>query len=98
MNRLLHDFRQTKRAAVLVSVDLKGAYDRVSSEKLVQFLNSQGLSPEWIPYLSQVILKKHLKVVSQNSQDSAWLHVYEGLPQGLSSSSSCSLSCTWMNI
>jgi len=39
MNRLLHDVRQTKRAAVLISVDLKGAYDRVSSEKRLQFLN-----------------------------------------------------------
>jgi len=29
---------------------------------------------------------RHLKVVSQKNQGSAWLHVYEGLPQGLPSS------------
>jgi hypothetical protein len=45
MTRLLHDVRKTKRAAELISVDLKGAYDRVTSEKLLQFLKSKGLSP-----------------------------------------------------
>jgi len=48
MIRILHDVRQTKRAAVLISVDLKGAYDRVTSEKLLHFLYSKGLPPEWI--------------------------------------------------
>jgi hypothetical protein len=67
MIRLLHDFRQTKRAAALISVHLKGAYDRVSSEELLHFLNSKGIPPEWIPYLSHVMLNRHLKVVSQNN-------------------------------
>ena len=60
MTGLLHDVRQTKRVAVLNSVDLKGAYDRVSSEKLLLFLNSKGLPPEWMPYLSHVIVNRHL--------------------------------------
>ena len=41
MTELLHDVRETKRAAGLVSVDLKGAYGRARSEKLLQFLHSK---------------------------------------------------------
>jgi hypothetical protein len=62
---LVHDVMQIKRASVLISVDLKGAYDRVSSEELLHCLNSKGIPPEWIPYLIHVMLNKHLKVVSQ---------------------------------
>jgi hypothetical protein len=68
------------RERLYFSVDLQGEYDRVSSEKLVKFLNSKVSLPEWIPYLSHVMLNRHLKVVSQNNQGSPWLHIYEDLP------------------
>ena len=65
MIRLLHDVRQTKRTAVLISVYLKDASDRVRSEKVLQFLNSKDLPSEWIPYLSHVMLNRRLKIVSR---------------------------------
>ena len=44
---------------------LEGAHDRFRSEKVLQFLNAQSFAPERIPYLSHVLLNRHLKVVSQ---------------------------------
>jgi hypothetical protein len=42
MTRILSDFRQNKRAAVLISVDMKGAYGRITSEKLLQWSTIQS--------------------------------------------------------
>ena len=41
-------------------------------------------SKRWLKlsHKNSVMLNRHLKVVSQNSESSAWLHVYEDFPQG----------------
>jgi len=60
-------------------------------KSFLHFLKSRGFLPEGTPELIHVILNTHLKVVSQNTLASAWLHVYEGL------TSSCMVSLLYFD-
>jgi hypothetical protein len=82
--RMIDAIKLRKRRAVLFSVDLKGAYDRVDNVQLYERLK-ELIEPGWRNYLFNLLFKRKFRVTSMNSTHEQWFDLREGIPQGLPS-------------
>ena len=82
--RMIDAIKSRKRKAILLSVDLKGAYDRVSNVQLYERLKGL-IEPGWRQYLFTLLFKREFRVISRNSTHEQWKRLHEGIPQGLPS-------------
>jgi exonuclease III len=80
----LTDFvqRQKGKATVLLSVDLKGAYDRISNKILYERLKCFEELKPWKYFLFHMLFTRRFKVRSQSGICSKSYPLYEGIPQG----------------
>ena len=84
--RLMNDLESKKgKALFLLSVDLKGAYDRVDNITLYKRLKDNGLPSEWHPYVFNLLFRRTFKVTSQTGSSYSWIPLCIGVPQGLPS-------------
>lgn len=84
--RLMNDLESKKGTAMfLLSVDLKGAYDRVDNILLYNKLKDSGLPEEWRPYIFHLLFSRSFKVISNTGISSHWTPLRIGVPQGLPS-------------
>jgi hypothetical protein len=82
----MNDLESKKgKALFLLSVDLKGAYDRVDSVTLYKRLKDNGLPSEWHPYVFNLLFRRTFKVTCQTGNSSSWIPLRIGVPQGLPS-------------
>ena len=77
--------RDSKKHAVLISLDLKGAYDRVDSKLLYTQLKADGCPEQYLPYLFALLFKREFKVTTLYHQSKDWIQLTEGIAQGLPS-------------
>jgi hypothetical protein len=85
--RLIETVRKSKRnnqRAMLLSVDLSKAYDRVDLEALYQTLIKLELPMSWRKYVHRLLFDRSFQVCSYSSH-SDWYHMNVGVPQGLPS-------------
>ena len=66
---------------ILISLDVKGAFDRVWWEMLVAKMEARGLEDDALELIKDYLCKRFLRVVSQASH-SAKLEIFSGVPQG----------------
>src|SRR5947208_7015944 len=65
----------------MLSLDISGAYDHVSTERLLWILKKKGL-PEWIiKYVKNFMQGRRMKVTF-NGYESEWVQMNSGIPQG----------------
>jgi hypothetical protein len=83
--RIVDYVKSQSRATILLSVDLKGAYDRVSNRRLFELLKSHGLEPAWRRFAFDMLFNRRFKVASLHSLSSTWHRIFEGIAQGLPS-------------
>jgi hypothetical protein len=84
--RLMNDLESKNgKALFLLSVDLKGAYDRVDKFTVYKRLQDNGLPSEWHPYVFNLLFRRTFKVSSQTKMSSSWIPLRSGVPQGLPS-------------
>jgi hypothetical protein len=82
----MNDFERKKgKALFLLSVDLKGAYDRVDNVTLYKRLKDNGLPSEWHVYVFNLLFHRTFKVTSQTGSSSSWIPLCIGVSQGLPS-------------
>src|SRR5947207_16022025 len=65
----------------ILSLDISGAYDHVSTERLLWILKRKGL-PEWIiKYVQNFMLERRTRVAF-NGYESEWIQTNSGILQG----------------
>ena len=66
---------------LMLSLDISGAYDHVSTERLLWILKRKGL-PEWIiKYVQNFMLERRTRVAF-DGYESEWIQTNSGIPQG----------------
>jgi hypothetical protein len=80
---LMNDFERKKGKAIfLLSIDLKGAYDRVDNVTLYKRLKDNGLLSECLSYVFNLLFRPTIKVSSWNGISSFWIPPRIAVPQG----------------
>jgi hypothetical protein len=65
----------------MLSLDISGAYDHVSTERLLWILQRKGL-PEWIAGYVRSFIRGRRTRVAFDGYESNWIQVNSGIPQG----------------
>jgi hypothetical protein len=82
----MNDLESEKgKAGFLLSIDLKGAYDRVDNVKLYLKLKESGMPAQWHSYIFHLLFDQHFKVLSETGMSSTWRPLRIVVPQGLPS-------------
>jgi len=99
--RLMNDLESKKgKAGLLLSIDLKGAYDRVDNVKLYRKLKESGMPAQWHSYIFHLLFDRQFKVLSKTGMSSTWRPLRIGVPQGLPSAPlifNLYINATWKN-
>ena len=81
--RLMNDLESKKgKAGLLLSIDLKGAYDRVDNVKLYRKLKESGMPAQWHSDIFHLLFDGQIKVRSKTGMSSNWRPLRIGVPQG----------------
>ena len=82
--RLMNDLESKKgKALFLLSVDLKGANDRVDNVTVYKRLKDKGLPSDWHRYAFHLLFRRTFKVTSQTGISSSWTPLRIGVPPDL---------------
>ena len=69
--RLMNDLESKNgKAGLLLSIDLKGAYDRVDNVKLYRKLKESGMPTQWHSYIFHLLFDRQFKVLSKTGMSS----------------------------
>src|SRR6266513_5243486 len=75
-------WRSRKNCVVLMlSLDISGAYDHVSTERLLRILQRKGL-PEWVIKYVKNFMQGRRTRVAFDGYESEWVQTNSGIPQG----------------
>ena len=66
---------------LMLSLDISGAYDHVSTERLLWILQRKGL-PEWIIKYVKNFMQGRRTRVAFDGYKSEWVQINSGIPQG----------------
>ena len=73
------------KTGFLLSIDLKGAYDRVDNVKLYRKLKESGKPAPWHSYICHLVFDRQFKVLRKTGMSSTWRPFRIGVPQCLPS-------------
>ena len=65
----------------MLSLDISGAYDHVSTERLLRILQRKGL-PEWVIKYVKNFMQGRRTRVAFDGYESEWVQTNSGIPQG----------------
>jgi len=65
----------------MLSLDISGAYDHVSHERLLWTLSKKGM-PQWVVNIIQSFLKERRTRITFPGHESNWIETETGIPQG----------------
>jgi hypothetical protein len=67
----MNDLESKKgKAGFLLSIDLKGPYDRVDNVKLYRKLKESGMPTQWHSYIFHLLFDRQFKVLSKTGMSS----------------------------
>lgn len=81
LHEVLHEMRTKAQKGVILKIDFKKAYDRVSWDFLFEVLSRKGFPEKWINWIKACVMRGRV-CVNINGERSDFFRTYRGLRQG----------------
>ena len=87
-HEIVHSLHKKKDEGVILKLDYKKAYDKVSWDFLFEVLDSRSFSSTWIAWIKQLVISGSIGVMV-NGEDNSYLSLGKGLDKEILSLLSC---------